>query len=664
MQNLKFQYARAENFLCFKEIELDLRNYGNIVLIRGIDLDRQEDDGETRKATNGVGKSSIPEIFVYCLYGKCIKQDLKHENVIHTKVGKKLYAEVIWNEFRVVRTRKPDSLRIWESPSHTWDDSTEITLGGMPATQQLIEDKVGLSYNSFVNTVVFTDDNKNSFLECNVPTKREIVENLLSLSVYREYSERAKKTRSAFNSTIATMERDYNGLVTHCDSLKNRAAQVVRQEGEWTQQKKREHDAIVASIDSKKKQLSSSDTGALLVKYNEAQDGIKTYTDSLPDIQANIAKVKGIITGIEAKLSGHRQDKDAAYTQWKVCDSKIKSYKSQIDTANNNIANFKNKIGKKCPTCLGDVKEDNFANIIHDEEVKITNLNNEMPAVVAEQAEHLKKTEEAQKGIETMLKTMGVAEAKLSEFQTKENDAQRGILNLSKIKKPESGTDEKVLEGQIEELKKQLEAKKVEMNGPTPFVEIIRSSKVEIEAKTQECTTKKNELDEAEKKLPYYDFWVKAFGDGGIRRFVVDGIIPALNNRVAHWLQFLIDGKFKLTFDNELEATIDANPKDGNSFVYYGLSGGEKRRINLAISQAFAYIRTINSGADTSLVFLDEVTTNIDPDGVECVYNMIKELARTKQVFVTTHDRDLQELLAGAETINLVKKDRFTTLDK
>jgi predicted ATPase len=41
---------------------------------------------------------------------------------------------------------------------------------------------------------------------------------------------------------------------------------------------------------------------------------------------------------------------------------------------------------------------------------------------------------------------------------------------------------------------------------------------------------------------------------------------------------------------------------------------------------------------------------------------MINELARDRQVLVTTHDPNLLELLENCDVINVVKKDGFTTL--
>jgi len=236
------------------------------------------------------------------------------------------------------------------------------------------------------------------------------------------------------------------------------------------------------------------------------------------------------------------------------------------------------------------------------------------------------------------------------------------ISTLSKVEKPEISVNEKVLEDQFNELKNQALAKKAEFDGPSPYVEILRLAVEESDIKAKECEDKKEKLNELNKLSPYYDFWVKAFGDSGIRKFIIDGIIPALNSRVAYWLQFLIDGKIKLVFDNELDEKIERNPSDGDPFVYHAMSGGEKRRLNLAVPQAFAHVAMLNSGVCLSACFLDEVTTNIDPSGVQGVYNMIMELAKDKQIFITTHDHDLLELLSGCDTINLRKQDGFTKL--
>ena len=261
----------------------------------------------------------------------------------------------------------------------------------------------------------------------------------------------------------------------------------------------------------------------------------------------------------------------------------------------------------------------------------------------------------------------GISSAKdnLSKSSRELSEKRKELAELNKVEKPQ-GKDIKnqLITQQMEGLNEQVSAKKKEMKGDTPFKKIIDELAEEIETRESEFNSKNKELDELEKQLPYYEFWSVAFGDSGIRKFIIDGIIPALNSRVAYWLQFLIDGKISLEFNNELEEKIERNPSDGDPFVYYAMSGGERRRLNLAVSQAFAHVMMLSSGMYPSLVFLDEVTTNIDQIGVVGVYNMILELAKDRQVFITTHDQNLLEMLDGCELISLEKRKGFTHFKK
>ncbi len=160
--------------------------------------------------------------------------------------------------------------------------------------------------------------------------------------------------------------------------------------------------------------------------------------------------------------------------------------------------------------------------------------------------------------------------------------------------------------------------------------------------------------------MPYYEFWVKAFGDTGIRKYIIDGIIPTLNERIEYWLQFLIDNKIKLTFSNELDETIDRYPFNGRPYIYHGMSGGQRRRLNLTVAAAWAFISALNSGAAPSIIFLDEVTMNMDIVGIQGIFRMICELAKEKQVFVIDHNENLLQMLDGCDTIYLEMQDEIS----
>ena len=59
LKSLDFTYFSAQNFLCFgpEGVEIDLKKLGNIVLIRGENLDIIDDNEEEKIASNGIGKA-------------------------------------------------------------------------------------------------------------------------------------------------------------------------------------------------------------------------------------------------------------------------------------------------------------------------------------------------------------------------------------------------------------------------------------------------------------------------------------------------------------------------------------------------------------------------------------------------------------------------------
>lgn len=667
MKSLDIKYIHAQNFLCFgpEAFELTFKDHGNIVLVKGFNLDVV--DSESRVASNGVGKSSIPEIIVYTLFGKTIKHPKKinHKDVINNQVGKGLKTEVRWGDFRAVRTRKPDTLRLWESPDGIWDDTTEISLGGQPATQKLLEEKLGLNYETFVNVIVFTDNNAGSFLECDASNKREIVENLLSLDKYKGFAERAKNLKKEKKDAIKILQIDYENIRKQLEQSKSRIKAAKEQESGWLEQRKKELASLLSKIKSLKEELELTSEGTESAKYQEAQARIEELNSEIPQTEAKQIKIQEVLDLAQEKSSGIKQKQNECRISLDTVSNSIKTLSSKIEENQKEIGRLEKKEGATCKFCLGKVSKENYKKYTEQLLENIDSLEADIKSEAAKKDELSEKMKGFGDTLSKISEGISSAKENLSKASKELSDKRKELAELNKIEKPQ-GKDIKnqLITQQMEGLNEQASSKKKELEGDTPFKKIIDDLAEEIEARELEFESKNKELDELEKQLPYYEFWSVAFGDSGIRKFIIDGIIPALNSRVAYWLQFLIDGKISLEFNNELEEKIERNPSDGDPFVYYAMSGGERRRLNLAVSQAFAYVMMLSSGMCPSLVFLDEVTTNIDQIGVVGVYNMILELAKDRQVFITTHDQNLLEMLDGCELISLEKRKGFTHLKK
>lgn len=665
MKNLDIKYLYAKNFLCFGDeaIELDLDTLGNIILVKGVNLDTSPEDSVS--ASNGSGKSSIPEILIYALFGKTIKHPKKigRNDAINNKVGKALTTEVRWGDFRVVRKRKPDSLRFWESPEGKWDDSTEITLGGQPATQKLIEEKLGLNYETFVNVVVFTDNNAGSFLECDAASKRDIVENLLSLEKYRDFSERAKNLRKEKKDETRIAQHDYESARISLQQAESRLKAAKEQESLWLQKRKDELETLESKLKDFKEQLQSKPGGDESSKYLEAQKRIAELDSEMGNLESSQIIIQEKLEEANDKSESTRKKKNSLSYKLNDAESSIKSARSSILESRKELERLEGNEGTTCQFCMGTVSKENYGK--YAEQIK-SKINESLLKIEEEEEvsrELSSKIQTLEKNEKAIADASMLAKKKLSEISSTLSAARKELAGLKKIEKPQSqDMGIKLTEQQISGIEEQILQKKNEISGDSPFKEIMESVEGEISERRSKFSAAETSLESLEREIPYYEFWTTAFGDSGIRKFVIEGIIPALNSRVAYWLQFLIDGKISLEFNNELEEKIERNPSDGDPFVYYGMSGGEKRRLNLAVSQAFAHVMMLNSGTCPNVVFLDEVTTNIDQIGVIGVYNMIMELAKDRKVFITTHDQNLLEMLDGCELISLEKKNGFTRM--
>lgn len=673
MKNLDFKYAGAWNFLPFGPdgIEINFKNYGNIVFIEGVNKDAKaiDEEEDCKISSNGTGKSSIQEIIVYTLYGKTIKrpEKINVDDVVHNKIGKDCKCIVEFDKYRVLRTRmeggkkSKNSLRLWESEKGEWTDNTEITLSSIAATQKKIEEIVGLTYESFINICIFTDDQRSCFLECDKNTKREIVENLLSLNVYREWFENAKSLKKEAKSRIDSKTKEYSLFSSNKEDAEKRLFLTETKKDNWLEQKEKEIKEIDEKIIKFKKDLTISDSGSALLAFQEAQKRIEEISKSIVEKE----KEKKIFTDrlvlVDQKENDLKENIQIFTDKFKDFSRETKYKLEEKKKKQQEILLLEEEVpGTKCDKCKGIINSKNIDEYISNLRTELSSIN----SVVEENAKKAKDFEVESLDLkdkqEKIKKMKTQIESKIKGFNEDLSDLMLEFTNLSKIKEPKAEGNEILIQQKIENLISQKESKILEKEGETPFDEIIKNDKEELAKIEKTVKLKEKEIKEIEKEMPYFDYWISGFGETGIRKWIIEGIIPDLNKRVNYWLQFLIDNMITLSFDNELQEKIERNPPDGDPYIYYAMSTGQRRRLNLAVGHSFAYITELSSDAIPSIIFLDEVTTNVDPLGVQGIYNMIRELSETKQVFITTHDQDLIKMLEGSSKISLIHENGFT----
>jgi len=155
--------------------------------------------------------------------------------------------------------------------------------------------------------------------------------------------------------------------------------------------------------------------------------------------------------------------------------------------------------------------------------------------------------------------------------------------------------------------------------------------------------------------LSKYDimkFWEKAFSESGVVKYIIKNVLEYFNSKVNFYLSHLSQGKFFITFDEELKETITHNER---SVAYISLSGGEKRKVSLAVMLGLQELLKMSHKQKTNLMFFDEVAENLDREGLEGLYILLSELKKEKSLFVITHNNYLKSLMDNSKSLTMIK---------
>jgi len=665
---LKIEYLKAKNFLCIGDdpLEIDFTKLGNVVLIEGRNTDYHDDaedySGSSGDAyhSNGSGKSTLSEALVYGLYGNTIRKKVTHTDAINNINKKKLEVEIIFKiantRYRIVRSRKPDTIRLWQD-GPPWSDDNEITRGGQPTTQKQIEELLGMNHKAFVNVVCYGQHNDYNFLECSAAEQRQIAESLLSLEVFKDFCAQAKDDVKDIRGELRECMAVYKQITKSEIAIQERIEQINQKKAQWKTDCLADIAAAKEAYKNTQAELALSDIGPALLKYEQAQQKISQLNEGLP---AKHDKEKSLSHALEQAKGHHDKVREKIHEltlALRSAEQELVDFAKERKKQNAELVKLNNlEQGAECPYCFGVIDKKHYSHVIQLHQNKIKSLEPKINAIKARIEANSIEVKKYEKSLETLTNLRDVAQHKLRKIVADIENTHSEINDLSKTQKPDLSSRELVLEEKLSQAKEKIQAKEQELAGGGPFIEILDVAEADLANVRSQKESQKSKIDELDDLLPYYNWWTKGFDD--IRSFIIERIVPSLNARIATWMQYLIGGKIKVTFDKHLDAKIES--PDGDQYAYFATCGGERKRINLAISQAFAYVMMLSSGTWPSVVFLDEVSDSIDQRGIRSIYNMICELASEKQVFVITHNIHLRQMLDGVDTITLLREKGFT----
>jgi DNA repair exonuclease SbcCD ATPase subunit len=196
----------------------------------------------------------------------------------------------------------------------------------------------------------------------------------------------------------------------------------------------------------------------------------------------------------------------------------------------------------------------------------------------------------------------------------------------------------------------------IEYNSLKKEAETFEDLRTQTKTKIQDAHDIKQEYNN---KYEIMRFWEKAFSESGLVRYIIKNILSYFNGKVNFYLSHLAKGKFFIEFDEELKETVLHN---GKQISYISLSGGEKRKIGLAVMLGLQQLLTLSHKSENNLMFFDEVAENLDQDGLDGLYILLSELKKTKNLFVITHNNYLKSLMDNVRTLTITKSKGISSI--
>ena len=101
----------------------------------------------------------------------------------------------------------------------------------------------------------------------------------------------------------------------------------------------------------------------------------------------------------------------------------------------------------------------------------------------------------------------------------------------------------------------------------------------------------------------------------------------------------------------------------GTKVFYDAMSGGEKKKVSLAVMIALNELLFLTGKDKSNIIFFDEVADSLDEAGVRGIHELISELVEQKKVFVITHNTYLNSLIdSDSSDVNVTKHRGLTNI--
>ena len=161
-------------------------------------------------------------------------------------------------------------------------------------------------------------------------------------------------------------------------------------------------------------------------------------------------------------------------------------------------------------------------------------------------------------------------------------------------------------------------------------------------------------IKQAGAKVAELEVAAKVLSLTGVRAHLLHGALAGIEQIANTWLTRIAGNGLALKLTPYTEKASGAGLKDsislevigaGNGHGYKASSGGERRRIDIAIMLALADVAEAAHGEQPGTMFFDEVFDALDAEGIDAVCDVLEDIGQSRCVVVITHQPAMAQRL-------------------
>lgn len=657
---------QINNFMRFREQSLDFQNLSGLTLIEGENLD------DPSATSNGAGKSTILEAVKWCMYGTTAR-GLSADEVVNSTVGKDCSVEMILaldgatlcrlRRYRKHSQHKNQFFFEMAGENEEWEDLRGKSDG---ETQEKMVKLLGIDEQTFDNTVFFGHGFTKSFAALSDKEQKAVLERLLGVEYFNVLLDAARARSKEWEEMLRSAEIRTSYLKNRLTEEQSSAASLAQEAERFEEEQRRKLELIESSLEEAEDFVKTvRDTKEEDKKIKELERRIQEVSKSDdPEIES-LGKIKERMEYGHSQLLKTEKKHKALLEKLASLNRELEKNTTIIQMREKELAGFGQK--NVCPTCYQEIPQDNqsVARKMAELETSMLEAQQKNNGALDFLAPLQQDISEAEEDLKKFTRVAQKARDKLL-ARSEESDKLRAL----EAEKHSLVRDRDKIQGslgvrnaEISRLKEQREALKSVTNP-------VKAALQRANEKMQELKTELVELGSASASyfvgLKVSKFWEVAFSDKGapvqppIKSYLFDSIVPVLDELARQYSEILTSGSIEVQFNTvtalksgELRDKFSVSVLNKHGAVdYRGDSGGERRKVDLAVMFALHSLARIRSGSVINILCLDEILDSLDAEGCERVMILLREMSKEIPIiFVITHNESLKTLFSSKITV-------------